>query len=70
MKTINLENYKSLTEEELYDTNVGIAPVVIAGGLLVVGAGAGMWDAYEESQAKKRKRRKNKHFYKKREKIV
>ncbi|HGH0915755.1 class IIb bacteriocin, lactobin A/cerein 7B family [Bacillus cereus] len=58
MKTINLENYKSLTEEELYDTNGGIAPVVIAGGLLVVGAGAGMWDAYEESQAKKKKKKK------------
>jgi hypothetical protein len=31
---------------------------VIAGGLLVVGAGAGMWDAYEESQAKKKKKKK------------
>ncbi|TKH14077.1 class IIb bacteriocin, lactobin A/cerein 7B family [Bacillus wiedmannii] len=55
MKTITLEKYKSLTEEEMYDTNGGIVPVVIAGGLLAVGAGAGMWDAYEESQAKKKK---------------
>ncbi|MCW1242007.1 MULTISPECIES: class IIb bacteriocin, lactobin A/cerein 7B family [Bacillus] len=55
IKTITLEKYKSLTEEEMYDTNGGIVPVVIAGGLLAVGAGAGMWDAYEESQAKKKK---------------
>jgi lactobin A/cerein 7B family class IIb bacteriocin len=58
MKTITLENYKSLTEEELYDTNGGLGPVIVAGGLLVVGAGAGLWDAYEESQAKKKKKKK------------
>ena len=57
MKTITLEQFKSLTEEELYDTNGGLGPVIVAGGLLVVGAGAGLWDAYEESQAKRKEKK-------------
>ena len=38
---------------------VDLNHVIVAGGLLVVGAGAGLWDAYEESQAKRKKEKIN-----------
>ncbi|MDE5056012.1 class IIb bacteriocin, lactobin A/cerein 7B family [Niallia taxi] len=57
MSVVNLNEYKSLTEEEMQEIDGGIAPLLIVGGLLVVGAGAGLWDAYDESKAKKKKKK-------------
>ncbi|MGE1127242.1 class IIb bacteriocin, lactobin A/cerein 7B family [Bacillus wiedmannii] len=50
-----MPNLAVLSNEELKNIDGGVVPLAIAG---VVGftkvAGAGMWDAYEESQAKKK----------------
>lgn len=52
MKTVELEKYRNLTEDELHEINGGWVPIVI-GGLILVGVGAGLWDSYEESKNKK-----------------
>ncbi|HDR8160720.1 MULTISPECIES: class IIb bacteriocin, lactobin A/cerein 7B family [Bacillus cereus group] len=55
MENLSLVGCKSLTENEKQETNGGIAPIIYVGGLLVVGAGAGLYDAWTESKSKKKK---------------
>lgn len=54
MKTVELKNYRSLTENELNEINGGwVPPIIIVGGLLVAGFGVGLYDSYEASKNKK-----------------
>ncbi|MGR5967024.1 class IIb bacteriocin, lactobin A/cerein 7B family [Bacillus cereus] len=50
MQNLSLIGCKSLNENEKQETNGGIAPVIYVGGLLVIGAGAGLYDAWTESK--------------------
>ncbi|MDI6605132.1 MAG: class IIb bacteriocin, lactobin A/cerein 7B family [Thermoanaerobacteraceae bacterium] len=59
MEPMNVIGFNEISENELYDINGGIAPLVIAGiivgGAFVIGLGIGAYVGYKEAERADRK---------------
>jgi lactobin A/cerein 7B family class IIb bacteriocin len=59
MELIDINGFNEISENELYDINGGIAPLIVAGiivgGAFLVGLGIGTYVGYKEAERNDRK---------------